>query len=53
MADLTWGDVVIIGTVATFGFIFLSFWWSGIMSRRGWSWQVKSKPKKGKKPAKQ
>jgi hypothetical protein len=46
MADLTWSDVLIIGGVATLGFMFLSFWWSGIMSRRGWSWQIKSKPKK-------
>ncbi len=46
MADLTWGDVALIGLVAMLGFTLLSFWWSGIMSRRGWSWQVKSKPKK-------
>ncbi len=46
MADLTWSNVLLIGGVATFGFMFLSFWWSGIMARRGWSWQVKAKPKK-------
>lgn len=46
MADLTWGDVVLIGVVATFGFTFLSYWWSGIMNRRGWSWQVRSMPKR-------
>lgn len=46
MADLTWGDVVLIGVVASVGFTLLSFWFSGIMSRRGWNWQAKAKPKK-------
>ncbi len=41
MADLTWGDVVIIGIVATVGFTLLSYWFSGVMDRRRWSLQVK------------
>jgi len=45
MADLSWGDVVIVGLVAFAGFTFVSFWFSGVMSRRGWNWQAKSKPK--------
>ncbi len=45
MGNLTWGDVVIIGAVATVGFTLLSYWFSGIMSRRGWSWQIKGKSK--------
>lgn len=51
MADLTYRDVLIIGGVAALGFTFLSFWWSGVMARRGWSWQVKSKPKKKRQKA--
>jgi len=46
MADLTFGDVLIIGGVATVGFTLLSYWFSGVMGRRGWSWQVRSQPKK-------
>ena len=46
MADLTWGDVVLVGVVATAGFTLLSYWWSGVMARKGWSWQVKAKPPK-------
>ena len=46
MANLTWGDVVLIGAVACVGFTLLSFWFSGVMSRRNWSWQVKPKAKK-------
>lgn len=44
MADLTWTDVLVIGGVAALGFTFLSWWFSGVMSRRNWSWQVKGKP---------
>ncbi len=51
MADLTWTDVLIIGGVATVGFTLVSYWWSGVMSRKGWSWQVRSKPKKPKSPS--
>ena len=45
MANLTWSDVVIIGAVATVGFTLLSYWFSGVMNRRNWSWQVKPKAK--------
>lgn len=45
MANLTWSDVVIIGAVATLGFTLLSYWFSGVMNRRNWSWQVKPKAK--------
>jgi hypothetical protein len=48
MADLTFTDVLIIGGVATVGFTLVSFWWSGVMSRRGWSWQISAKPKRKK-----
>lgn len=48
MADLTWGDVVLIGGVATVGFTLVSYWWSGVMARKGWSWQVKAKHPKRK-----
>jgi hypothetical protein len=47
MANLTWSDVVIIGAVATVGFTLLSYWFSGVMNRRNWSWQVKPKAKGG------
>lgn len=45
MANLTWSDVVIIGAVATVGFTLVSYWFSGVMNRRNWSWQVKPKAK--------
>ena len=46
MANLTWTDVVIIGAVVFLGFTLLSYWFSGVMTRRNWSWQVKPKAKK-------
>lgn len=46
MANLTWLDVVLIGLVGMVGFTLLSYWFSGIMNRRNWSWQVKPKAKK-------
>ncbi len=46
MANLTWNEVLIISAVATVGFTLLSFWFSGLMAKKGWSWQVRSKPKK-------
>lgn len=46
MAGLTWLDVVVIGAVATVGFTLLSYWYSGIMAKRNWSYQVKPKAKK-------
>ena len=46
MANLTWSDVVLIGAVAFVGFTLLSYWFSGIMNRRNWSWQVKPRAKK-------
>jgi hypothetical protein len=46
MANLSWPDVVLIGAVGTVGFALVSYWFSGVMTRRNWSWQVKPKPKK-------
>jgi hypothetical protein len=46
VGNLTWPDVVIIGALGMLGFTLLSYWFSGIMNRRNWSWQVKPKPKK-------
>ena len=46
MANLSWPDVVIIGAVATVGFTLVSYWFSGVMNRRNWSWQVKPRSKK-------
>ena len=46
VANLSWTDVVVIGLVVFLGFTLLSFWFSGVMSRRNWSWQVKPKSKK-------
>ena len=45
MATLSWTDVVLIGAVGCIGFTLLSYWFSGVMSRRNWSWQVKPKAK--------
>lgn len=45
MAGLTWADVVVIGAVATVGFTLLCFWYSGVMAKRNWSYQVKPKKK--------
>jgi hypothetical protein len=45
VANLTWSDVVVIGAVAMVGFTLLSYWFSGVMNRRNWSWQVKPKAK--------
>lgn len=50
MADLQWGDVVIIGVVITLGFTFLSYAYSALMSKRNWTYQVKSKPPKKREP---
>jgi hypothetical protein len=52
VGNLRWEHVVIIGAVACIGFTLLSYWFSGIMNRRNWSWQVKSKakPKQGQAP---
>ena len=45
MANLSWPDVVWIGVVGCLGFTLLSYWFSGVMNRRNWSWQVKPKAK--------
>lgn len=50
MANLGWTDVVIIGAVGAVGFTLVSFWFSGVMNRRNWSWQVKPKAKKAGEP---
>lgn len=50
MANLTWADVVIIGVVGCLGFTLVSYWFSGLMNRRNWSWQVKPKAKKADAP---
>lgn len=46
MANLSWTDVVVIGAVGCIGFTLVSYWFSGVMNRRNWSWQVKPKPAK-------
>ncbi len=46
MADLEWGDVVLIGVVATLGFTLLSYAYSALMNKKNWTYQVKSKPAK-------
>jgi hypothetical protein len=46
VGNLRWEHVTIIGAVACVGFTLLSYWFSGIMNRRNWSWQVKPKSKK-------
>jgi hypothetical protein len=46
VANLSWPDVVIIGAVAMLGFTLLSYWFSGVMNRKNWTWQVKPKAKK-------
>ena len=46
MAGLTWADVVVVGAVATVGFTLLCYWYSGVMAKRNWSYQVKPKAKK-------
>lgn len=51
MANLSWTDVVAIGAVGCVGFTLLSYWFSGVMSRRNWSWQVKPKAKLAEKPS--
>jgi hypothetical protein len=51
VANLTWSDVVLIGAVAMVGFTLLSYWFSGVMNRRNWSWQVKPKAKKAQDAA--
>ena len=50
VANLSWTDVVLIGAVIFLGFTLLSFWFSGVMSRRNWSWQLKPKTKKAGDP---
>lgn len=46
MANLEWpGDVLIIAGVGTVALILISYWWSAVMAKKGWSWQVKAKPK--------
>ncbi len=52
MADLTWGDVVIVGGVAAVGFTLLSFWFSGLMNRKDWTFQVRRKKRNAPRPAK-
>lgn len=46
MANLEYSEVLIISGAATVAFILLSYWFSAVMSKRGWSWQVKAKPKR-------
>ncbi|MGB0652566.1 MAG: hypothetical protein ACPGQL_05150 [Thermoplasmatota archaeon] len=46
MADLTFAQVLIIGGVATLGSLLLSYWFSGVMTRKNWTFQVRKKPKK-------
>lgn len=46
MANLSWPDVVVVGAVGMLGFTLLSYWFSGVMNRRNWSWQVKPRARK-------
>lgn len=47
MASLEWpGEILLVAGVATLAFILISFWFSGLMAKRGWSWQVRSKPRR-------
>lgn len=46
MANMTWGDVLLTAAVATVGFTLLSWWFSAVMARRGWTWQAKNRPPK-------
>lgn len=46
MADLTWNQVLIIAGVASVAFLLISFAFSGLMAKKGWTWQVKAKPKR-------
>lgn len=47
MADLEWpGEILIVAGVATVALTLLSFWFSGVMAKKGWSWQIRSKPKR-------
>jgi hypothetical protein len=46
MANLTYNEVLIIAGVGTAAFILISYWFSAIMNKRGWSWQVRAKPKR-------
>jgi hypothetical protein len=48
MAGLEWKDVLIIAGVATVGFTLLSYWWSGVMAKRNWSYQMKAKKRDAK-----
>lgn len=49
MANLEWpGDVLLIAGVGSVALILLSYWFSAVMSKRGWSWQVKARPKRKK-----
>lgn len=47
MANLTFTDVLLIGAVGTIGFVLLCWGIAALMARKGWSLQVKGKPKAG------
>lgn len=51
MANLNWTDVVLIGAAGCIGFTLISYWFSGVMNRRNWSWQIKPKAKKPDAPS--
>jgi hypothetical protein len=50
VANLTFGDVLLIGGVATVGFTLLSWWFSGLMANKNWSLQVKGRAKAPERP---
>ena len=49
MADLTYGQVLVVALVATVGFTFLAYGWSAYMARKDHSYQVRPKVAKARK----
>ncbi|HET6399667.1 MAG TPA: hypothetical protein VFH47_08960 [Candidatus Thermoplasmatota archaeon] len=48
MADLSFAHVLIVSVVACVGLTLVAFWYSGLMVRKDWSYQVRAKPRKGR-----
>jgi uncharacterized protein (DUF2062 family) len=48
VADLAFRDVLIVSLVASVAFTLLFYWFSAVMMRRNWSYQVRQKPGGGK-----
>ncbi len=44
MAALEWpGEILMVAGIATLGFLLVSFWFSGLMAKKGWSWQIRGR----------